>query len=119
MRVMSKRQRPRAGAEASDVVRHEWLRRVEAEYRSAAVTGQLANHLIVLAAPPGLIRSALRIVADELRHAELSHRVYRESGGDGGPQLARESLQHAPTAPSLEQEVTRVCVQSFCLGETA
>src|SRR5258706_410275 len=66
---------------ASDLVRVEWLRRVEAEYRSAAITQQLALWLIQIGASPDLIRAGLRIVSDELTHSEMSHRVYAAARG--------------------------------------
>src|SRR5262249_30992454 len=105
----------------------EWLRRVEAEYRSAAVTQHLTLWLIQIGASPDLLRAGLRIVRDELAHAEMSHRAYRAAGGEGGPELARESLELPRTsaqtrgdgeAAPLEDDVTRVCVDVFCLGET-
>ena len=102
-----------------EAVRREWLRRVEAEYQSAAITGQLAHWMIQLAAPPVLIRLALRIVADELRHAELSQRVYRAAGGTQQAALVRERLELPRLDGRLEHDTTRVVLQSFCLGETA
>ncbi|MEO7331341.1 MAG: ferritin-like domain-containing protein, partial [Minicystis sp.] len=51
---------------ASEAVRGEWLRRVQAEYRSAAVTQQLTLWLIQMGASPDLISAGLRIVRDEL-----------------------------------------------------
>jgi hypothetical protein len=102
-----------------EAVRREWLRRVEAEYRSAAITGQLAHWLIQLAAPPALIRLSLRIVADELRHAELSARVYRAAGGTQQAALVREQLELPRVDGRLESDTTRVVLQTFCLGETA
>ena len=104
---------------ASERAKHEWLRRVEAEYRSAAITQHLTLWLIQIGASPDLIQAGLRVVRDELAHAELSHRAFIAGGGAGGPQLARESLELArhPSEP-LELDVARVCVDVFCLGET-
>ncbi len=104
---------------ASERVQIEWLRRVEAEYRSAAITQHLTLWLIQIGASPDLIHDGLRIVKDELAHASLSHRTYLAAGGKGGPTLARESLAltHRATEP-LESEVLRVCVEVYCLGET-
>jgi hypothetical protein len=104
---------------ATDAVRHEWLRRVEAEYRSAAITQHLTLWLIQIAASPDLVRAGLRIASDEIRHAELSHATFLAAGGEGGPSLARETLQlqhRADTA--LEHDVLRAGVEIFCLGET-
>jgi hypothetical protein len=104
---------------APDKARREWLRRVEAEYRSAAITHHLTFWLIQIGASPDLIHAGLRIVKDELAHAELSHKAFVAGGGTGAPALARESLElpRNPRDP-LELDVTRVCVDTFCLGET-
>ena len=116
---MPERRTPKQRTPATDAVRSEWLRRVEAEYRSAAITQHLTLWLIQIGASPDLLRAGLRIAGDELTHAELSHRTYVTAGGEGVPQLARESLQLVgrPNGP-LEHDVTRVGVEVFCLGET-
>jgi hypothetical protein len=100
-------------------VRNEWLRRVEAEYRSAARTQHLTLWLIQIGASPDLVRAGLRIAGDEIVHAEMSHRVFLAAGGEGGPRLARESLElvRRPSDP-LEYDVARTAVEIFCLGET-
>jgi len=104
---------------ASKRVQLEWLRRVEAEYRSAAITQHLTLWLIQIGASPDLIHDGLRIVKDELAHASLSHRTYVAAGGTGGPTLARESLALVRRdADPLENDVLRVCVDVYCLGET-
>ena len=112
--------RPPPRAEPDDHVRGEWLRRIEAEYRSAAFTQHLTLWLLQLAAPPELIHTGLRIVADELAHAQLSADVYREAAGTNAPSLRRETLA-LPRTPGepLERDVLRVAVEQFCLGETA
>ena len=103
-----------------DAVRKQWLRRIEAEYRSAAATQHFTLWLIQLGAPPELIELGLRVVADELAHAELCADVYREAGGRDAPSLARETLGLTRTeGEQLEREVLRVAVEQFCLGETA
>jgi hypothetical protein len=103
----------------SPAVQSEWLRRVEAEYRSAAITQHLTLWLTQTGASPDLIRAGLRIANDEIRHAELSHRTFVASGGEGGPNLPRESLELARRAREpLEHDVMRIIVDVFCLGET-
>ena len=73
--------------------RDEWERRIEAEYRSAAITQNLVLWLIQMGASPDLVHDGLRIVTDEMAHAELSHAVFVAAGGQGppriGPQPAR------------------------------
>ncbi len=72
-----------------------------------------------LGAPPELIEMGLRIVADELKHAELSTLVYSAANGLGGPNLSRETLALVRLAHEpLELDVLRTCVEMFCLGET-
>jgi hypothetical protein len=103
----------------SDRVRREWLRRVEAEYRSCAITQHLTLWLTQIAAPPSLVRDGLRIARDELMHAELSHRVYVAAGGREPPHILRESLALVRrSSDALEHDVLRTCIDTFCLGET-
>lgn len=104
---------------ASDRVRGEWLRRVEAEYRSTAITQHLTLWLIQAGASPDLIKLGMRICSDELAHADLSHRTYTAAGGHDMPQITRESLQlRRHEEDPLELDITRVCVDVFCIGET-
>lgn len=104
---------------ADDSVRQEWLRRIEAEYRSGAHAQHLTLWLMQLAAPPELIELGLGVVRDELKHAELSAEVYQAAGGTDLPDLPRESLALVRTPGlHLEHDVLRVTVEMFCLGET-
>ena len=66
---MPERRTPKQRTPATDAVRSEWLRRVEAEYRSAAITQHLTLWLIQIGASPDLLRAGLRIAGDELTHA--------------------------------------------------
>lgn len=109
----------RARPPASDRTRTEWLRRIEAEYRSAAFTHHLVHWLIQIGASPDLIRDGLRIVNDEMVHAELSHVVYTAAGGTELPRIDRDSLVLRRSASEpLEHDVLRYGVDLFCLGET-
>lgn len=110
--------RPPDSDDALALVRDEWLRRVEAEYRSAALTQHLVLWLIQLGCSPDLVRDGLRIVDDELVHAEMSHAVYAAAGGDGAPAIDRAGLALARSDAPLEDDVLRVGVRIFCLGET-
>jgi 1,2-phenylacetyl-CoA epoxidase catalytic subunit len=97
----------------------EWLRRVEAEYRSSVVTQHLTLWLTQAGASPDLLHGGLRIAADELDHADLSMAVHRAAGGVGTPHLSRESLEHPRrSGDPLEWDIVRVGVDVFCLGET-
>ncbi len=106
-------------ASASARVQDEWHRRIEEEYRSAALANHLTLWLVQIGASPGLIERGLRITKDELAHATLSHRTYGAAGGTRAPAIVRDTLQLArrPAEP-LEHDVTRVALRTFCLGET-
>jgi hypothetical protein len=100
-------------------IQGEWLRRVEAEYTSAALTHHLALWLLQLTAPLELVRMALSIVEDELSHAELSQAVYAAAGGNAPARLERQRLGlRQPAQESLELALARVNLEVFCLGET-
>ncbi|MFT3767965.1 MAG: ferritin-like domain-containing protein [Minicystis sp.] len=109
-----KRARP-----ASERVRDEWLRRVEAEYRSAALAQHLGLWLLQIGASPDLVRTSQRVVRDELVHASQARRVHAAAGGSGAPVLERSGLglSRRP-ADALELDVARACVEVLCLGET-
>ncbi len=101
-----------------DAVREEWLRRVEAEYHSAAATQHYTLWLIQAGASPDLIRDGLRIVDDELVHAELSHKVYVAAGGTETPSLKQETLGLSRQSENLHADLLRAGVSFYCLGET-
>ena len=104
---------------ASPRVGAEWLRRVEAEYTSAAVTQELVLWLIKLGAAPDLIRDGLRIVDDELAHAELSHATAVAAGCEDRPALAQEQLGLTrDPGRTLLVDAALHGVEVFCLGET-
>lgn len=103
----------------------EWSRRVEAEYRSAALTAHLCHWLVQIGASPDLVREGLRIVDDELAHAEASRAVARAAlaclgpePATAAPQVSRESLAYERRWEPLELDVAAACVETFCLGET-
>ncbi len=70
-----------------------------------------------MGASPDLIRDGLRIVDDELVHAELSHRVLTEAGGAPFV-LDRAQLGLSRREVPLEEDVARAGLRVFCLGET-
>lgn len=103
----------------TETVVREWGRRVEAEYRSAAITQHLTLWLIQMGASPDLIHDGLRIVKDELAHAKLSHKVFAAAGGTALPPIPRETLGLSrDESEALEVSVAVTCVEVFCLGET-
>lgn len=104
--------------EATDAVRREWTRRVEAEYRSSAHAQHLTLWLIQLAAPRELIDDGLRIVHDELDHAELSAAVCAEAGSAATAALQQDDLRLMVPPGSLEERTLFATLEVFCLGET-
>jgi len=96
----------------------EWRRRVVAEYNSAAITHSLVGWLLQLGASPTLLHEGVRIIDDELVHAEMAFAVVSETGAAGGQvELGGLGLTLEPGLSLLEN----VCVQgvrTFCLGET-
>ncbi len=109
----------RATPPANALIRYCWQGRIEAEYRSSAITQTCVLWMIQIGASPDLIRDGLAIVDDELTHAELSREVWSAAGGVGAIPLDRETLRPplhpAPLEVALGCEITR----AFCLGETA
>jgi hypothetical protein len=100
-------------------VHAEWKNRVAAEYRSAAITAQLVHKAIQVGFPDELVRTGLRIVADELDHAALSHDALVALGGEDEPGTLDVAALENPTAP--EGPLATLCdgvVRDFCLGET-
>lgn len=106
------------GPAPTELVRYAWAGRVEAEYRSAAITQELTLWLIQIGASPDLVRDGLRIVDDELTHAELSLRVWTASGGETMPVLDRSTLGVGRAHDVLELDACAAIVRYFCLGET-
>lgn len=104
--------------QATDAVRREWTRRIEAEYRSAACAQHLTLWLLQLGAPRELIDDGLRVVGDELDHAELSARVCEHAGSTVAPAIRQENLALSTPPGSLEQRALWATLDVFCLGET-
>jgi hypothetical protein len=71
-----------------------------------------------LAAPRELIDDALRIVADELDHAELSALVCEQAGAHAPPAIVQNELQLPSPPGSLEERTLWATLEVFCLGET-
>ena len=110
----------KAGASARVI--DEWCRRVEAEYRSTAIASNLALWLVQVGASPDLVKAALRIAREELAHATMSHAVYVAACRPGPAAdlgLDRATLELSRTeGDPLEWDLTRACLEVFCLGET-
>ena len=98
----------------------EWRRRVIAEYNSAGITHSLLGWLLRLGASPTLLHEGVRIIDDELIHAEMAFAVLRELDENvPSIDLGARSLGLIPDpARSLLENVCVHGVRTFCLGET-
>lgn len=99
-------------------VRQEWAQRVAAEYRSAALTAQVLHWSIQAGVPEPLLHVALRVVRDELDHAQLSHECLRAFGGDDAPVPLDAAAMAAPGTAGVLGGLVDSVVVNFCLGET-
>lgn len=99
-------------------IAEEWLRRVEAEYRSAAAAQHYTLWLIQAGASPDLIVDGMHIAEDEIGHASMSHQVFLAAGGQGSPAMEQESLGLQRQRETLEEDLLIEGVRFFCLGET-
>jgi hypothetical protein len=96
-----------------------WAHHVATEYRSATVVAELLHWLLALGASPDTIARCHRIVADELRHAEMSWELQNLAGGAGPAPVPAEwtRIPHAPDADLLHRTLaTLVC--EYALSET-
>lgn len=97
----------------------EWRNRVAAEYRSAALTAQVVHWMIVAAFPEDLVHAGLRIVADELEHARLSHECLLALGGDDDDAAVLDARRLSePAGQGILAALLDSVVRNFCLGET-
>jgi len=97
---------------------HEWRRRVQAEYRSAAVTAQLVHWMITAGLPEELVGTGLRIVGDELVHARLSQDCVVALGGSDAPQAVDASLLAEPSSEGVLAALLDSLLSNFLFGET-
>ena len=97
----------------------EWRNRVAAEYRSAAITARVVHWSIQCGLPDDLLRTGLRIVGDELTHAELCHDCMVTLGVTDEPvAVPPESLAPPDAAEGAGASLVDAVLLNFCLGET-
>ena len=99
-------------------VQQEWRNRVRAEYRSAAIAAQVLHWLIAVGADDALVSTCMRIVRDELDHAQLSHECLLAFGGEGGAELDASLMAEPDRPEGLVASLLDSVLQNFCLGET-
>lgn len=99
--------------------RREWANRVAAEYRSAALTAQVVHQAIQVGLPNELIAVGLRIVKDELDHADLAHGCLQALGGDDEPIPVSIGSLSTPDSPDgVLASLVDNLLRHFCIGET-
>ncbi len=96
----------------------EWRNRVAAEYRSASIASHVLTLGIGCGLPRSLLKTASRIVEDELDHAELSHAVLTEVGNVHDPVSIDVRTLLPPACDDALLALTDVVLRDFCFGET-
>ena len=97
----------------------EWQSRTLAEYRSAAITAQLLHWSIQAGLPQELLDIGVRIVGDELAHAQLSAGVVEALGGTWSETPVDTGSLASPVAPEgLLASLIDSLVPNFLFGET-
>jgi hypothetical protein len=96
----------------------EWQNRVAAEYRSAAITGRVLHGVIAVGLDRSIADVALRIVRDELDHAELSAQCLVDLGGVLEPPALELDTLIGPRSDAFVADLVDEVLRSFCLGET-
>lgn len=97
----------------------EWQSRTLAEYRSAAITAQLLHWSIQAGLPQELLDTAVRIVGDELAHAQLCAGVVEALGGTWAETPVETGSLASPVAPEgLLASLIDSLVPNFLFGET-
>jgi len=104
---------------ASSRLLTEWRNRVRAEYGSAGLAAQASHWMIRCGFPEASVHTGLRVVADELEHARLSHATVVALGGEDEPMSLDIRATAAPDAPEgVLASLVDTILRNFCLGET-
>jgi hypothetical protein len=100
-------------------VRRGWSARVEAEYRSMVVFGELIARFPEIGLPLEVSSAASRLLQDEARHTELCARVAESFGGHADATLDRAHLRLVDDKLPAHLFVARWTASMFCIGEAA
>lgn len=109
----------RAAGPVRERVRAAWSARVEAEYRSMVVFGELIARFPELGLPLEVSCAASRLLQDEARHTELCARVAEAFGGHDDAVLDPRHLRLVDDALPAHLFVARWTASMFCVGEAA
>lgn len=94
-----------------------WEDRAVQEMHSLALFTELTAQLHLLGAPLDWSGAFARMIADEVRHADLCLRMCEALGRPVAPKIDPEHLHLLP-ASSRRAQVRRTIVAAFCIGET-
>jgi hypothetical protein len=104
--------------EERELVRRAWAARVDAEYRSMVVFGELIARLPEAGVSLEASCAASRLLQDEARHTELCARVADALGGHPEARFDAASLRLVDALPA-HLFVARWTASMFCVGEAA
>lgn len=102
---------------ALDEAARLWRTRAAQEMRSLALFTELASQLHQLGAPLDWSGAFARMIADEVRHADLCLRTCEALGRPAPPELDEGDLRQTVRGP-LRAHVRETVVAAFCIGET-
>lgn len=105
--------------ESRERVRQGWAARVEAEYRSMVVFGELIARFPEVGLPMEVSCAASRLLQDEARHTELCARVAEAFGGHDDVSLDPKHLRLVDESLPAHLFVARWTASMFCVGEAA
>lgn len=100
-------------------VRRGWAARVEAEYRSMVVFGELLARFPEVGLPLEVSCAASRLLQDEARHTELCARMAEAFGGHDEAVLDPKALRLVDDELPAHLFVARWTASMFCVGESA
>jgi hypothetical protein len=100
-------------------VRAGWAARVEAEYRSMVVFGELIARFPEVGLPLEVSCAASRLLQDEARHTELCARVAEAFGGHDEATLDPAHLRLVDDGMPAHLFVARWTASMFCVGEAS
>jgi hypothetical protein len=104
--------------EERELVRRAWAARVDAEYRSMVVFGELIARMPEAGVSLEASCAASRLLQDEARHTELCARVADALGGHPEARFDATSLRLDDDHPA-HLFVARWTASMFCVGEAA
>jgi hypothetical protein len=102
-----------------ETARRAWGARMEAEYRSMVVFGELIARFAEVGLPLELASATTKLVQDEARHTELCARMAEALGGRADVALDTRGLRLVSDDLPAHLFVARWTLSMFCVGESA